>query len=77
MLDGPDRAPARAMLYPTGFKTGDFQKPVTRYLMYPSRKPAEDPTGQPKAIEACQCPDENLYFPTLRFALENEVSLVY
>ena len=28
MLDGPDRAPARAMLYPTGFKTGDFQKPV-------------------------------------------------
>jgi dihydroxy-acid dehydratase len=28
MLDGPDRAPARAMLYPTGFKTSDFQKPV-------------------------------------------------
>jgi len=28
MLDGPDRAPARAMLYPTGFKTGDFQKPI-------------------------------------------------
>ena len=28
MLDGPDRAPARAMLYPTGFKTSDFKKPV-------------------------------------------------
>jgi len=28
MLDGPDRAPARAMLYPTGFKSGDFQKPI-------------------------------------------------
>ena len=28
MLDGPDRAPSRAMLYPTGFKTGDFDKPI-------------------------------------------------
>ena len=28
MLDGPDRAPSRAMLYPTGFKAGDFEKPV-------------------------------------------------
>jgi len=28
MLDGPDRAPSRAMLYPTGFKTGDFNKPI-------------------------------------------------
>ena len=24
MLAGPDRAPSRAMLYPTGFKSGDF-----------------------------------------------------
>ena len=23
-----DRAPSRAMLYPTGFKTGDFGKPI-------------------------------------------------
>ncbi len=28
MLDGPNRAPSRAMLYPTGFKASDFQKPV-------------------------------------------------
>ena len=28
MLDGPDRAPSRAMLYPTGFKPGDFKKPI-------------------------------------------------
>ncbi len=28
MLDGPDRAPSRAMLYPTGFKSRDFDKPV-------------------------------------------------
>ena len=28
MLDGPDRAPSRAMLYPTGFKSKDFNKPV-------------------------------------------------
>ena len=28
MLDGPDRAPSRAMLYPTGFKTDDFKKPI-------------------------------------------------
>jgi len=28
MLDGPDRAPSRAMLYPTGFKTADFAKPI-------------------------------------------------
>jgi dihydroxy-acid dehydratase len=28
MLDGPDRAPSRAMLYPTGFKTSDFDKPI-------------------------------------------------
>ncbi len=28
VLDGPDRAPARAMLYPVGFKEEDFQKPI-------------------------------------------------
>jgi dihydroxy-acid dehydratase len=28
MLDGPDRAPSRAMLYPVGFKKEDFAKPV-------------------------------------------------
>jgi len=28
MLDGPDRAPSRAMLYPTGFKSSDFSKPI-------------------------------------------------
>ncbi|MCX6894596.1 MAG: dihydroxy-acid dehydratase [Verrucomicrobia bacterium] len=28
LLDGPDRAPARAMLYPVGFKAEDFQKPI-------------------------------------------------
>lgn len=28
VLDGPDRAPSRAMLYPVGFKTEDFSKPV-------------------------------------------------
>lgn len=28
LLDGPDRAPARAMLYPVGFKTEDFSKPL-------------------------------------------------
>ena len=28
MLDGPDRAPSRAMLYPTGFKKSDFEKPI-------------------------------------------------
>jgi dihydroxy-acid dehydratase len=28
VLDGPDRAPSRAMLYPVGFKEEDFQKPV-------------------------------------------------
>jgi dihydroxyacid dehydratase/phosphogluconate dehydratase len=28
MLDGPDRAPSRAMLYPTGFKKSDFGKPI-------------------------------------------------
>ena len=28
MLDGPDRAPSRAMLYPTGFKSSDFDKPI-------------------------------------------------
>ena len=28
MLDGPDRAPSRAMLYPTGFKKADFKKPI-------------------------------------------------
>lgn len=27
MVDGPDRAPSRAMLYPVGFKKADFQKP--------------------------------------------------
>jgi dihydroxy-acid dehydratase len=28
VLDGPERAPSRAMLYPVGFKPGDFQKPL-------------------------------------------------
>ncbi|MDW8343634.1 MAG: dihydroxy-acid dehydratase [Verrucomicrobiae bacterium] len=28
VLDGPERAPARAMLYATGFKPDDFQKPL-------------------------------------------------
>jgi dihydroxy-acid dehydratase len=28
VLDGPDRAPSRAMLYPVGFKEEDFKKPV-------------------------------------------------
>src|SRR3984957_9319696 len=28
VLDGPERAPSRAMLYPTGFKPEDFQKPL-------------------------------------------------
>jgi dihydroxy-acid dehydratase len=28
LLDGPDRAPARAMLYPVGFKKEDFKKPI-------------------------------------------------
>jgi dihydroxy-acid dehydratase len=28
VLDGPDRAPSRAMLYPVGFKQEDFAKPV-------------------------------------------------
>ncbi len=28
VLDGPDRAPSRAMLYAAGFKPEDFQKPV-------------------------------------------------
>ncbi|MDP0492649.1 MAG: dihydroxy-acid dehydratase [Verrucomicrobiota bacterium JB023] len=28
VLDGADRAPSRAMLYPVGFKKEDFQKPV-------------------------------------------------
>ncbi|MRR32397.1 dihydroxy-acid dehydratase, partial [bacterium] len=28
VLDGPDRAPSRAMLYPVGFKAEDFAKPV-------------------------------------------------
>ncbi|MDD2599153.1 MAG: dihydroxy-acid dehydratase [Kiritimatiellae bacterium] len=28
VLDGDERAAARAMLYPTGFKTADFQKPI-------------------------------------------------
>src|SRR5215471_10043987 len=28
VLDGPDRAPARAMLYPVGFKPEDFSKPI-------------------------------------------------
>ena len=27
MLDGPDRAPSRAMLYAVGFEKGDFAKP--------------------------------------------------
>ncbi|MGF1679287.1 MAG: dihydroxy-acid dehydratase, partial [Candidatus Methylacidiphilales bacterium] len=26
MIDGPERAPSRAMLYPVGFKKIDFQK---------------------------------------------------
>src|SRR6516162_1211075 len=28
LLDGPERAAARAMLYPVGFKPEDFQKPI-------------------------------------------------
>ena len=28
LVDGPDRAPARAMLYPVGFKEEDFSKPI-------------------------------------------------
>src|ERR1041385_4339744 len=28
VLDGPERAPSRAMLYPVGFKTEDFSKPL-------------------------------------------------
>ena len=28
LLDGPDRAPSRAMLYPVGFKKEDFAKPL-------------------------------------------------
>jgi len=28
VLDGPDRAPSRAMLYPVGFKAEDFSKPI-------------------------------------------------
>ncbi|HOB33522.1 MAG TPA: dihydroxy-acid dehydratase, partial [Verrucomicrobiota bacterium] len=28
LLDGPERAPARAMLYPVGFKPEDFKKPI-------------------------------------------------
>ena len=28
VLDGPERAPSRAMLYPVGFKKEDFSKPL-------------------------------------------------
>src|ERR1051325_8413183 len=28
VVDGPERAPSRAMLYPVGFKAEDFQKPI-------------------------------------------------
>ena len=28
LLDGPERAAARAMLYPVGFKEEDFAKPI-------------------------------------------------
>ena len=28
LVDGPDRAPARAMLYPVGFTEADFKKPI-------------------------------------------------
>jgi dihydroxy-acid dehydratase len=28
LVDGPDRAPSRAMLYPVGFKPEDFSKPI-------------------------------------------------
>ena len=28
VLDGPERAPSRAMLYPVGFKQEDFSKPL-------------------------------------------------
>src|ERR1700752_1629298 len=28
VLDGPERAPSRAMLYPVGFTKEDFEKPV-------------------------------------------------
>jgi hypothetical protein len=31
LLDGDERAAARAMLYPVGFKTEDFQKPLIAY----------------------------------------------
>jgi len=29
VLDGPERAPSRAMLYPVGFKPEDFSKPMS------------------------------------------------
>ena len=29
VLDGPERAPSRAMLYAVGFKKEDFKKPIT------------------------------------------------
>ena len=28
LLDGPERAPSRALLYPVGFKPEDFSKPI-------------------------------------------------
>ena len=28
VIDGPERAPSRAMLYPVGFKPEDFKKPI-------------------------------------------------
>ena len=28
VLDGPERAPSRALLYPVGFKSEDFSKPI-------------------------------------------------
>jgi dihydroxy-acid dehydratase len=28
LVDGPERAAARAMLYPVGFKEEDFKKPI-------------------------------------------------
>jgi len=28
VVDGPDRAPSRSMLYPVGFKPEDFSKPI-------------------------------------------------
>ena len=34
LLDGPERAAARAMLYPVGFKEEDFKKPHHRHRLH-------------------------------------------